>query len=41
MRLEVSDEDGTEGFGMQVTEGSDSAKDFSIKARLCAFRCSE
>lgn len=35
MRLEVSDEGGTEGFGMQVIEGSDSAKDFSIKAPLC------
>lgn len=32
MRLEVSDEVGTEGFGMRVIEGCDTAKDFSIKA---------
>lgn len=32
MRLEVSDEAGTEGFGMRVIEGCDTALDFSIKA---------
>jgi len=41
MRLEVSDEDGTEGFGMQVIEGCDSAKDVSIKAPLCVHRSCE
>lgn len=41
MRLEVSDEVGTEGFGMRVIEGCDTAKDFSIKAPQCARRSSE
>ena len=41
MRLEGSDEGGTEGFGMQVIEGCDSAKDFSIKAPRCVHRSSE
>lgn len=41
MKLEVSDESGTEGLGMQVIEGCDSAKDFSIKAPLCVYRSSE
>lgn len=41
MRLEVSDEGGTEGFGVRVIEGCDSAKDFSIKAPLCVHRSSE
>lgn len=40
MRIGVSDEGGTEGFGMQVIEGCDSAKDFSIKAPLCVQRSS-
>lgn len=41
MRLGVGDEVGTEGFGMQVIEGCDSAKDFSIKAPRCVHRPSE
>lgn len=41
MRLGVSDEVGTEGFGVQVIEGCDSAKDFSIKAPRCVHRPSE
>lgn len=36
MWLEVSDEVGTEGFGMLVIEGCDTAKEFSIKAPRCA-----
>ena len=35
MKLEVSDERGTEGVGMEVTEGCDRAKDFSIKTPRC------
>lgn len=38
---EVSDEGGTERLAMQVIEGCDSAKDFSIKAPQCAHRSSE
>lgn len=41
MRLEVSDEGGTKGFGMEVIEGCDRAKDFSIKAPWCVHRSSE
>lgn len=41
MKLEVSDESGTEGFGMGVTEGCDRAKDFSIKAPRCVHGSSE
>lgn len=40
MKIGVGDEGGTEGFGMQVIEGCDSAKDFSIKAPLCVQRSS-
>jgi len=41
MKLDVSDESGTEGFGMQVIEGCDSAKDFSVKAPRCVHGSSE
>lgn len=41
MRLKVGDEGGIEGFAIQVIEGCDSAKDFSIKAPWCVHRSSE
>ncbi len=41
MRLEVSDEGGTERCVMQVIEGCESAKDLSIKAPRCFHRSSE
>lgn len=41
MKLDVTDESGTEGFGTQVIEGCDSAKEFSVKARRRAHGSSE